>query len=67
MKTLMSHALNLASVRGAQYADIRVVEGQNETISLRNGVVQQLDFTDTTGLGSGSWWMEPGDLHPAAN
>lgn len=60
MKTLMSHALNLASVRGAQYADIRVVEGQNETISLRNGVVQQLDFTDTTGFGvrvlvDGAW------------
>jgi TldD protein len=60
LKTLMSHALDLASVRGAQYADIRVVEGQTETISLRNGTIQQLDFSDTIGFGvrvlvDGAW------------
>ena len=56
----MSHALDLASVRGAQYADIRVVEGLNENISLRNGAVQQLDYTDSLGFGvrvlvDGAW------------
>ena len=60
MKELMSHALDLATMRGAQYADIRVVENQTETISLKNGIVQQLDFTDTIGFGvrvlaDGAW------------
>ncbi len=60
MKTLMTHALDFAELRGAQYADIRVVDAQNETISLKNGVVQQLDFTDTIGFGvrvlvNGAW------------
>ncbi len=60
LKTLMVHALDFAEVRGAQYADIRVVEGQTETISIKNGVVQQLDFTDTIGFGvrvllDGAW------------
>jgi len=56
----MTHALDFAELRGAQYADIRVVDAQNETISLKNGVVQQLDFTDTIGFGvrvlvNGAW------------
>ncbi len=60
METLLGHALDYAQVRGAEYTDIRVVEGQTETISLRNGIVQQLDFTDTIGFGvrvlvDGAW------------
>lgn len=51
MKTFMSHALDFAEMRGAAYTDIRVVEGQMETISIKNGTVQQLDFTDTIGFG----------------
>jgi TldD protein len=60
LKTLMTHALDFAELRGAQYVDIRVVDAQNETISIKNGVVQQLDFTDTIGFGvrvlvNGAW------------
>ncbi len=60
MKTLMSRALDLAKVRGAQYADIRVVENQTESLSVKNGVVETLDFTDTIGFGvrvlaEGAW------------
>jgi TldD protein len=56
----MSHALNIAEMHGAQYADIRVVENQTETISLKNGIVQTLDFIDTIGFGvrvlvDGAW------------
>ncbi len=56
----MTHALDFAELRGAQYADIRVVDAQTETISLKNGVVQQLDYTDTIGFGvrvlvNGAW------------
>ena len=60
LKTLMSHALDLAEVRGAQYADIRVVDSQTETISIKNGVVQQLASSDSLGFGvrvlvDGAW------------
>jgi TldD protein len=56
----MSKALDLAKVRGAQYADIRVVENKTETISVKNGIVETLDFTDTIGFGvrvlaNGAW------------
>jgi TldD protein len=56
----MSHALDFAELRGAAYSDIRVVEGQTETISIKNGTVQTLDFTDTLGFGvrvlvDGAW------------
>jgi len=56
----MKNGLDLAEIRGAQYADIRVVENQTETISIRNGVVQKLDFSDSIGFGirvlvNGAW------------
>jgi len=56
----MGNGLDLAEIRGAQYADIRVVENQTETISIKNGVVQQLDFSDSIGFGirvlvNGAW------------
>ena len=60
MKTLITKALDLAKVRGAQYADIRVVENKTETISLKNGAVEALEFRDTIGFGvrvlaDGAW------------
>jgi TldD protein len=60
LKTLMSHGIGSAKLGGAQYADVRVVESQTETISLKNGVVQQLESTDTIGFGvrvlvGGAW------------
>jgi hypothetical protein len=51
LNTLLSRAMDLANVRGAQYADIRVVENQTETIAVKNGVVEKLDFSDTIGFG----------------
>jgi len=60
LKTLMSKALDLAKVRGAQYADIRVVENKTETLAVKNGVVEILDFADNIGFGvrvlaDGAW------------
>nr|HNB53286.1 DNA gyrase modulator [Anaerolineales bacterium] len=60
MKDLMMRALDLATRKGAQYADIRVVENQTETLATRNGIVQNLNFTDTLGFGvrvlaGGAW------------
>ncbi|MGD2156555.1 MAG: TldD/PmbA family protein [Anaerolineales bacterium] len=60
MKELMSRALDLAQLRGAQYADVRVVENRTETLVVKNGVVDQLDFSNTLGFGvrvlaDGAW------------
>ena len=60
MKDLMTRALDLATRKGAQYADIRIVENQTENIAVKNGIVQNLNFTDTLGFGvrvltGGAW------------
>jgi TldD protein len=56
----MNRALNLAHLRGAQYADIRVVHNRTEEISVRDGVVDALNYTETDGFGvrvlaGGAW------------
>lgn len=60
MKTLLMRALDFATRKGAQYADIRIVENQTETIATKNGIVQNLAYTDTLGFGvrvlaGGAW------------
>lgn len=66
----MSRALDLARLRGAQYADIRVVHNRTENISVRNGVVDGLDASETEGFGvrvlaNGAWgFASSGRLSP---
>ena len=60
MKTVMSRALDLAQSRGAQYADIRVVENRTESMQVKNGVVESLNFSESRGFGvrvllNGAW------------
>jgi TldD protein len=60
LKTLMSRALDLAKVRGAQYADIRVVENNTERMAVKNGVVEDLNNNQSYGFGvrvlaDGAW------------
>ncbi|MCK5657598.1 MAG: TldD/PmbA family protein, partial [Deltaproteobacteria bacterium] len=60
MKTLMTRALDLAQSAGAQYADIRVVENRTESIQVKNGVVEAINFSDSMGFGirvlvNGAW------------
>lgn len=70
MKTIMSRALDLARVRGAQYADIRVVHNRTETLAVRDGVPETLNFTETIGFGvrvlaGGAWgFASSSDLTP---
>jgi TldD protein len=57
---LMSRALDLVSMKGAQYADIRVVDNQTEDIQVKNGVVESLNFSESMGFGvrvlaDGAW------------
>ncbi len=51
MKELLSRALNLAQLRGAQYADMRIVENRTQSLAVKNGVVDSLNFSDTIGFG----------------
>lgn len=60
MKTLMVRALDLARLRGARYADIRVVHTRTEFISVKNGLVDRLNFDESVGFGvrvliNGAW------------
>jgi len=67
----MNRALNLARLRGAQYADIRVVHNRTQTISVRDGVVEALDDSETEGFGirvlvNAAWgFASSRDLTPA--
>jgi len=56
----MSRALDLVQMGGAQYGDIRVVENRTESIQVKNGVVEALNFSDSIGFGvrvlvNGAW------------
>ncbi|MCU0487092.1 MAG: TldD/PmbA family protein [Anaerolineales bacterium] len=71
MKDLMNRALDLAGVRGANYADIRVVHNRTQSIAVRDGVVESLDFSENEGFGvrvllGGAWgFASSRDLSPA--
>ena len=56
----MSRALDLAQSAGAQYADIRVIENRTESMQVKNGVVESLNFAESRGFGvrvlvNGAW------------
>jgi TldD protein len=60
MQELTDRALNLAQVQGATYADIRIVRRQRQDITVKNGVVQELELDSTQGFGvraiaDGAW------------
>ena len=51
MDELVSRALDLARMRGAGYADIRLVCTSQERMSVRNGVVDTLSTDESIGFG----------------
>ncbi len=60
MKTLMERAIDLARLRGAQYADIRIVQNLTQNIAVKDGVAEAVNSNDTIGFGvrvfaGGSW------------
>jgi len=60
LRELMNRALDLAQLRGAQYADIRVVNNLTEAITVRNGIIEAFNLAETTGFGvrllvDGAW------------
>jgi TldD protein len=60
MREWTERALNLAEVKGATYADIRIVRRETQDIATKNGVVQRLALDSTHGFGvrviaDGAW------------
>jgi TldD protein len=60
LDTLSAHALETARLRSAQYADIRIVHSQDENISVKNGVVENMLTNESLGFGvrvlvDGAW------------
>ncbi|MDP2210465.1 MAG: TldD/PmbA family protein [Candidatus Aquicultor sp.] len=60
MKELALLALDVAKAHGATYADIRIIERQNEAIIIKNGRVEELGTSTNFGFGirviaDGAW------------
>ena len=62
----MNHALEEADQKGAQYADIRIVDNLTETITMKNGVPETIDQSESLGFGvrtlvDGAWGFASSD------
>ena len=60
MKELIDRALNVAQLKGASYADVRLVRNENESITVKNGIVEALGHGQDQGFGvrviaDGAW------------
>ncbi len=60
MKTLIERGLNTAQVRGATYADVRIVHTTTENIAVKNGKPEAISQREDQGLGvrviaDGAW------------
>ncbi|MDO8671033.1 MAG: TldD/PmbA family protein [Dehalococcoidia bacterium] len=60
MKDLTQRALDSAAFHGAKYADIRIVQKQNQSITVKNGKVKALNENESLGFGirvlvDGAW------------
>ena len=51
MRELIEAALDAAESRGATYADVRVVDGAGEALSVRGPTVESLDRFESVGIG----------------
>src|SRR5215475_3801907 len=51
MKELVDHALNIAQLKWARYADIRIIDRREQVVSVKNGNVDGLGDQDSQGFG----------------
>ena len=71
VKDLCNRALDLAQVKGARYADIRVVGRESQSIMVKNGNVEVLSWSQNQGFGvrllvDGAWGFAASSLVTAA-
>ncbi len=67
MRELTDRALNVAEVKGATYADIRIVRRENQGIVVKNGKVEGLSQDENQGFGvrvilNGAWGFASSSL-----
>ena len=67
MRELAERALNVAQVRGATYADVRIEERRIESLSVKNGAVETLITEEEQGFGvraiaDGAWGFASGSV-----
>ncbi|MCL0077160.1 TldD/PmbA family protein [Dehalococcoidia bacterium] len=60
MRDLVSSALDLATVKGATFAEVRVVERRSETLEVKNGAAEVVRYNESHGCGvqvivDGAW------------
>lgn len=51
MRDIINRALNQAQLHQAQYADIRVVHNLTETLVVKNGIAEEINFAESSGFG----------------
>lgn len=51
MRELTEHALNVATIKGARYADIRIVDRREQVVSVKNGNVDGIGDQESQGFG----------------
>lgn len=51
MKELLTRAVDLAALRGARYADARLVHNRTELIAVKDGIVEAVTASESTGIG----------------
>jgi TldD protein len=51
LKEFASRGLNLAALRGARYADIRILESRQQAVSIKNGNVEGVGDSESQGFG----------------
>ncbi|MBI5956229.1 MAG: TldD/PmbA family protein, partial [Chloroflexi bacterium] len=71
MRELIERILNTAQVHGANYADVRVVRRQSQSIVVKNGNVEALSIAEDQGFGvrviaGGAWGFAASSLLAAS-
>jgi len=61
MKQMIENVLDTARMKGADYADIRIVRRQTEEFEVKNGEVEGLTHDEDSDSGSESCSGVPGD------
>src|SRR5215467_9394559 len=51
MKDLTDHALNIAKLKSARYADIRIIDRREQVVSVKNGNVDGIGDQESQGFG----------------
>src|SRR6059058_5880512 len=51
MKDFTSHALNVATAKGARYADIRIIDHREQVVTVKNGNVDGIGDQYSQGFG----------------